>query len=265
MTQSLTSTLTGHLDLITTQFPLGDGSRTVRIWLPPSYDANRPEPYPIIFAFDGQNLFDQKTASFGKEWQLDETLTQLGAEYVVIGFDSPTRIIDRYREYSAFEWFHPTTGYIEAWGFETIDFLVDTLLPTLEQHYNISTKREQRTIMGSSMGGYLSLFAISYRPEIFHTALALSHATSDHYGGERLRAYLSVTGFAKDAAIYIDMGDQEDTGRWGPDEWLHGHTTMIDTLKTTGVNFIHDIIRGGIHDETAWSQRFPDIFNRLLR
>ena len=264
MTQPLNSTLTGHLELVTTKFPLNDGDRTIRIWLPPNYDANRPPPYPVICAWDGQNLFDQQTASYGKEWQLDETLTELGGEYVVIGCDCPSQQIDRYREYSAFDWDHPTVGHIEAWGPKTVDFLVDTLLPMMEQRYNITTDRNKRVIMGSSMGGQMSLFALCYRPDAFRMALALSHATSDHYSGEQLRSYITNAGFADDATVYIDMGDQEDTGLWGPNEWLKGHEAMVETLSKTGVNFVHHVVPGGIHDETAWAKRFPVIFRTLL-
>ena len=264
MTQPLNSTCTGHLELVTTQFPLNDGDRTIRIWLPLNYDANRPTPYPVIYAWDGQNLFDQQTASYGKEWQLDETLTKLGGEYVVIGCDCPSQEIDRYREYSAFDWCHPAAGHIEAWGPKTVDFLVDTLLPMMEQRYNITTDRNKRVIMGSSMGGQMSLFALSYRPDAFRMALALSHATSDHYSGEQLRSYITNAGFADDATVYIDMGDQEDTGLWGPNEWLKGHEAMVETLSKTGVNFVHHVVPGGIHDETAWAKRFPVIFRTLL-
>lgn len=259
------STLTGHLETILTVFPQNDGERSVRIWLPENYHANRQQPYPVIYAWDGQNLFDEKTASYGKEWQLDETLTELGEEYVVIGFDSPRGAMPRYIEYSGLDWTHPTVGEVKARGGETVDFVVDQLIPQLEKRYNLSNNPADRTLMGSSMGGYITLFAMSYRPGVFGTGLALSHATSDHYGGKRLREYFQKNGFASDARLYLDMGRQETAGPWGPDEWLAGHYAMVRALQDAGINVRHQVIYNGIHDETAWAQRFPGIFQTVVK
>lgn len=258
------STLTGHLETFTTTFPQNDDERTVRIWLPENYRASK-EPHPVIYAWDGQNLFDEKTATYGKVWQLDKTLTALGEDYVVIGFDSPENNLHRYMEYSGLDWVHPNAGKITARGNETVDFVVDQLIPELENQYHISSTPARRTLMGSSMGGYISLYAMSYRPGVFATALALSHATSDHYGGQRLRAYFQQNGFDRDARLYLDMGTLEDVGLWGPDEWLQGHYEMVRALEYTGVQLQHQVIADGIHDETAWARRFPDIFQTIVK
>ncbi|MEP6504876.1 MAG: alpha/beta hydrolase-fold protein, partial [Betaproteobacteria bacterium] len=44
--------------------------RTVRLYLPPSYDAQPARRYPVIYMHDGQNLFDDATA-FAGEWGVD--------------------------------------------------------------------------------------------------------------------------------------------------------------------------------------------------
>ena len=269
---ALHTTLTGHLETTLTTFPQNDGERTVRIWLPESYNPARKVPYPVIYAWDGQNLFDQKTATYGKEWQLDETLTALHEEYVVIGFDSSqgeynddSDNLRRYREYSGLDWTHPTAGKIVASGSETVDFVVDQLLPMLEQQYNISPNPTDRILMGSSLGGYITLFAMSYRPGIFATGLALSHATGDHYGGQRLRQYFQQHGFADDARLYLDMGTQEHVTPWHPDDWLAGHHAMVAALGGASVDVRHQVITGGVHDETAWAKRFPSIFQAVIK
>ncbi|UYM14903.1 alpha/beta hydrolase-fold protein [Endozoicomonas euniceicola] len=266
-------TVVGNLKLHTIDaFPINDGERTVRVWLPESYDAKRAESFPVIYAWDGQNLFDERTAGYGMEWKVDETLTELAADHVVIGFDSPTGDKNglsgrkrRYIEYSAFDWKHPEEGSIVTRGDETVDFVVDTLIPKFESEYNIGGSTEKRTIMGSSMGGYMSLYTMSYRPNVFGTALALSHATNDNYGGVALREYLTNTGFSSDAKFYFDMGDQETVGSWGPTEWLNGQKAMSEVFKTLGIKAEEAVIAGGLHDEKSWSKRFPDIFKRMLQ
>ena len=258
-------TLVGKLETLTATFPQNDGERTVRIWLPENYDADRKKPYPVIYAWDGQNLFDKQTAGYGMEWQLDETLTELGEEYVVVGFDSPQDALPRYIEYSGLDWTHPTVGEVKARGSETVDFVVDQLIPQLEKRYNLSSNPADRTLMGSSMGGYITLFAMSYRPGVFSTGLALSHASSDHYGGKQLREYFQKNGFASDARLYLDMGGQETVGPWGPEEWLAGHHAMVAALQEAGINIRHQVIDDGVHDETAWAKRFPGIFQTVVK
>ncbi|WP_163369476.1 alpha/beta hydrolase [Endozoicomonas acroporae] len=259
------STLVGKLETLTTTFPQNDDERTIRIWLPEKYDGSRKEPYPVIYAWDGQNLFDKQTAGYGMEWQLDETLTALEEEYVVIGFDSRRDALSRYIEYSGLDWTHPTVGGVQARGSETVDFVVDTLIPALEKQYNISSNPADRTLMGSSMGGYITLYAMSYRPGVFGTGLALSHATSNHYGGKQLREYFRKNGFAGDARLYLDMGGQETVGPWGPDEWLQGHHAMVTALDDAGISLQHRVIADGVHDETAWAKRFGEIFQTVIK
>src|SRR5690349_7188104 len=48
--------------------------RTLRLYLPPSYDSAPSRRYPVIYMHDAQNLFDEATSSFGVEWGVDETL-----------------------------------------------------------------------------------------------------------------------------------------------------------------------------------------------
>ena len=255
----------GKLETITTTFPQNDGHRTVRIWLPENYYSRRQQPYPVIYAWDGQNLFDKGPTTYGLAWHLDETLTALAEEYVVIGFDSPGDALSRYIEYSGLDWTHPTVGKVQARGRETVDFVVDGLTPVLEKRYNISSNPADRTLMGSSMGGYITLYAMSYRPGVFGTGLALSHATSDHYGGKQLRKYFRKNGFARDARLYLDMGDRETVGPWGPYEWLQGHHAMVAALNDTGTTLQHRVIANGVHDETAWAKRFGEIFQTVIK
>jgi hypothetical protein len=72
--------------------------RALRIYLPPSYGENAAKRYPVLYMHDGQNLFDAKTASYGVEWGIDETVNRLVAtgamdEVIVVGIDNtPDRI-----------------------------------------------------------------------------------------------------------------------------------------------------------------------------
>lgn len=72
--------------------PQLDKNKTIRIYLPADYSEHNNK-YPVMYMQDGQNLFDEKTASYNKEWNIDETLNKL-SKYddfkglIIVGIDS---------------------------------------------------------------------------------------------------------------------------------------------------------------------------------
>src|SRR5258708_23915682 len=57
-------------------------TRTIRIYLPPSYERERKRRYPVLYLHDGQNVFSSagRGCCFGwGRWNLDQTLAGLGA------------------------------------------------------------------------------------------------------------------------------------------------------------------------------------------
>src|ERR1700744_3692061 len=71
------STVVGNLQLQKIDSTVLKQTRTLRIWLPPGYDADANAHFDVLYMHDGQNLFDRKTSAFGHEWEVDETLTKL--------------------------------------------------------------------------------------------------------------------------------------------------------------------------------------------
>ena len=61
------------------RYPAFGDPRTLRIYLPPGYHAAGARRYPVIYFFDGQNLFDDAT-SYAGEWGVDETLDHLARQ-----------------------------------------------------------------------------------------------------------------------------------------------------------------------------------------
>lgn len=244
--------------------PLNNEQRAIRVWLPNHYHARRATPYPVIYGWDGQNLFNDDAASFNMAWQLHRSLTELNAEVVVIGIDCPHGdSFARYQEYSAFDWMHPQVGNIDAHGKQTVDHLVDVLMPMLQQRYNISTERQQRTLLGSSMGGQISLFALAYRPDLFGNVFAFSHATSDVYGGAKLRDYLTQQGVPHNTTVYIDAGMQEVVKPWNAAVWVTAQQQMLATLQPLLPKVMHCIDPDGEHNERSWARRFKALYAEL--
>jgi enterochelin esterase-like enzyme len=159
--------------------------RRVVVWLPSGYDPHGAK-YAVLYMHDGQNLFDTKTAGYGMEWQIDETLDRLIREKkvrptIVVGIWSTPKRLQEYVPSKAFNGLSPeyrdkvralyggdplSDGYLK--------FLVTELKPAIDKRFNVKTDRANTAIMGSSMGALISLYAIDEYPDVFGAAGAMS-------------------------------------------------------------------------------------------
>jgi len=151
-------TITGNLKVVKLHCDdfLVSKNRRVRIWTPLSYDPNNKKPYRVIYMFDGQNLFDDATSFIG-EWHVDESISEKEEEgirpSIVVGLDFSA---DRLSEYLP-SFSNVAVRELAYKGNITMKFLMNTVVPYVESHYNVSTKRIDNSIGGSSMGGLMSL------------------------------------------------------------------------------------------------------------
>ena len=159
-------------------------TRNVTVWLPPGYDESARR-YPVLYMHDGQNLFDASRANFG-EWGVDEHLTRLAETGqvrlpIVVGvWNTPLRL----REYVPADMIRALPEDIRAdllslYGGEPLSdaylrFLVEELKPFIDRTYRTRPGRDDTTIMGSSMGGLISLYALMKHPQVFGGAGCVS-------------------------------------------------------------------------------------------
>ena len=168
--KKMKSTLSHNVEVINDSFYMPQLERYRKIWvyLPPDYDMEEDSEYPVLYMHDGQNLFDRAT-SFSGEWQVDERLNALFEEGytvpIVIGIDHGNAT--RFNEYSIVDVEEPK---IDAEGELYLRFIVETLKPYVDSHYRTIPEKESTSIMGSSLGGLISTYAISMYPNIFGSA-----------------------------------------------------------------------------------------------
>jgi enterochelin esterase-like enzyme len=159
--------------------------RRVVVWLPSGYSPRGPR-HAVLYMHDGQNLFDTKTAGYGMEWQIDETLDRLIREKkvrptIVVGIWSTPKRLQEYVPSKAFNGL--SSEYRQKvralYGGDPLSdcylkFLVRELKPTIDRRFNVKTGRADTAIMGSSMGGLISLYAIDEYPQVFGLAGMMS-------------------------------------------------------------------------------------------
>lgn len=222
-------------------------SRDVLVYLPPSYRRGRRR-YPVLYMHDGQNLFDPET-SFAGDWGLGRVMegaARRGLETIVVAV--PNRGPERLDEYSPFLDQAAGGG---GKGAAYVRFLARTLKPLVDARYRTSRLRERTGIVGSSMGGLISLYALFRHPEAFGAAGVLS--PSLWFAGGAIFSEIERIRFVP-ARIYLDIGATE-----GP-EHVANARRMRDLLLAKGYRPGSELrwleSRTGRHDERSWGRRF---------
>jgi predicted alpha/beta superfamily hydrolase len=222
------------------------GERDVYAYVPPSHGSGRR--VPLLVMHDGLNLFDEPISNNG-EWQVDETMEGLaadGIEAVVIGVPHGP---DRGGEYAG----DGAAAYLR--------YLVDTVVPLARDSFDLDERREATGLVGSSLGGVISLHGVYAERETFGLAGVFSPAF--FFDGGRLFDIVTREE-PPSARIYMDVGtnesDDDETNR----KYVDGFNRMRTLLDERGVELHAVLDEGGIHHETAWAQRLPDALRFLL-
>lgn len=222
-------------------FPRIERERQIRIYLPPNYSTSKKD-YDVLYMHDGQNLFDDAT-SFVGEWGVDEVLNELykenGLELIVVGIDNGQE--HRMQELTA--WDHEKYGKAE--GKEYMDFIVRTVKPYVDDHYRTLSSWEHTGIMGSSMGGLISHYAVFQYSGYFSKAgiFSPSYWYSEGPFDQAKKLKLS-----PETKLFLYMGGKE-----GP-MMLDNFNRMVELLKEEGYadQMQTKITSNGEHNERFW-------------
>jgi predicted alpha/beta superfamily hydrolase len=217
--------------------------RQIRLYLPPNY-ATSGKRYPVLYMHDGQNLFDDAT-SFVGEWKVDETLDALSKEgkleLIVVGIDNGGD--KRMTELNAWD----NTRFGAGEGRQYTDFIVGTLKPMIDAQYRTRPDRAHTAIMGSSMGGLASHYAIAQYPQVFGKAGVFSPA---YWTATPAFDFMAAHPLPKDARVYLLMGEKEGESMV-PD--VQRMAQVVAASGHPGANTVLRIVPGQQHNEGFWS------------
>lgn len=249
------STAADNVTILANDFYMPQLDRTRRVWiyLPPDY-ASSTKTYPVLYMHDGQNVFDAET-SFSGEWEVDESLNQLFDEgdngIIVVAIDNGGA--NRLNEYSP--WVNPQYG--GGQGDEYIDFIVETLKPHIDDNYRTKPGRESTGIMGSSMGGIISMYAIIEHQDVFSKAGIFSPA---FWFADECYAHVSTTGKEEDVRVYFLAGQNESA------TMVSNMQAMYNTMLNAGFDASEMYFlthADGQHSEWYWRREFPAAYEWL--
>jgi predicted alpha/beta superfamily hydrolase len=222
--------------------------RTLRLYLPPSYESAPARRYPVIYMHDGQNLFDDATSYVG-EWGIDETLDEFartrGFEAIVVGIDHGGD--ERPHELSPWT----NARYGPAQGEQYMAFVADTVKPFIDARYRTQPGRESTAIVGSSMGGLMSHYALLRYPQVFGKAAIFSPS---YWYSDEVYAQTAAHPWPRGTRTYFYIGGRE------------GEESVPDVDRMIALLGAQDHPLGDItlhvepsaeHNERAWRAEFP--------
>lgn len=221
-------------------------ARKLRVYLPPDY-AQGSRRYPVLYMFDGQNLFDEAT-SYAGEWGVDETMDALAREgfpAIVVGIDHGGE--QRFNELIPY-W---NVRFLPNWGALFIDDVVYAIKPFVDANYRTLPDRNHTAVVGSSLGGLSADYAIHRYPEVFGKAGVFSPS---YWVSEEPLAIARKTPLPAGSRVYLYTG-----GREGADS-VSQLETMASILRTYpgGVdNVTVRVVPEAEHNEAAWRAEFP--------
>ncbi len=263
----------GHLDVVSQFQSEYIGARTVYVWLPEGYKSS--EHYSVLYMHDGQMLFDARTTWNNQEWGVDEVVGKLIAEgkvrnFIVVGIENagpelrgpeyfPQRATDYIGDASLFAQHKYLSAELNANNY--LKFIVNELKPYLARQYSVKTDREHSFIAGSSMGGLISLYAISEYPNEFAAAACLStHWPGSTPGPGSEPITQAILDYMRDNLpapanhrLYFDFGTETLDKYYPP---LQARADRV--LKAKGYDNSNWRTRefvGAAHDETSWRAR----------
>ena len=241
-------------------FDYEEREKNVFIWTPADYDPKSEEKYSVIYMPDGQNLFVRAATSTGS-WGVAESALAMaengGGKCIIVGIETDGSWRDSELT--------PDLGdvrdesYADGHGKYFSDFVVDTVMPYINENYNVYTDREHTHVCGSSSGGIESFYIAMEHPDKFGSVGALSPAFI-LYSDDTWVDYLKQKDFSAGyPTVYLYCGNSKSDDL---ERMLYtGTVSMPKDLQNAGYpedKVITKLYDDGVHKEAYWRAIFTD-------
>ena len=251
--QALPTVANGRIERLANMSSRFVDPRHVDVWLPDGYSTAKR--YSVLYMQDGQALFDGRLSWDKESWHVDVTLSGLMREgrvpdTIVVAIWNTGKY--RFSEYFPQKFLasvsEPFRRQYEAKYLENrpqadnyLRFIVEELKPAIDARYATRPGRASTFIMGSSMGGMISVYAMNEYPQVFGGAAGLSIAW---ISGFEPNFELPLAGFnylrdklapPQDHRLYMDHG-----------------TLELDRLFGVYQAFVDEIVRDRGYTSANW-------------
>lgn len=246
-----------------------DRSARLYVGLPDDYETSGKR-YPVLYMHDGHNVFSDEDSFSGVSWGLIEAYEKDKSlpDIIVVGLECANGL-NRFNEYSPFEITHPSfaeySKNTKAGGKGDIylNYLSEVLKREIDAKYRTLSDKDYTAIMGSSMGGVISLYAGLKYNHIFSRIGAVSG--SYFTALDSMLNAVETSDLTNINKLYMDVGTKE-AGVGQDTDYIKANRKVYKVLseKLDIKKLRFEVIEGGIHHESEWRKRLPDIIKYLF-
>ncbi len=238
-------------------------NRTIRIYTPDAYQTNPNQHFPVLYMFDGQNVFAHPESALYDTWCANWTMDKLAYEgaippWIIVAIDHTD---DRFNEYSP---------WIGGRADQTSQFLVETLKPYIDSNFRTRPEQPWTGVMGASMGALVTLYIGKTYPHLFGRIGSLSATLmwgKSLFGKPQMfNLWNKKTDYWSKILIYVGGAEQYSfSGVWL--DYPPINREFYEHLKQLGYSDYElrfKLADGEPHHEKAWQRQLPDIMRWLL-
>jgi predicted alpha/beta superfamily hydrolase len=232
--------------------PQFNKNRVITVYLPPSY-ASGNRFYSVVYMQDGQNLFNDEEAFGGTSWRVGDTIDRMPIykQAIVVGIHNGE--VDRIDEYTPFK-----RNKQGGKGADYLRFIVETLKPFIDNNYRTLTPPEHTWLVGSSLGGLISLFGGLLHPSVFGKIGVMS--PSIWFNPKILQ--IAANGNVSNNRFYF-VGSKVESRSMEAD--LQKCYWRMKELGLAEDKLTVLITNKGKHNEMYWRQMFKKLYLELIK
>lgn len=230
------------------EIPHLNATRKISALLPYDY-YQTDKRYPVLYLQDGQNLFNPM-APFG-DWAIDKSLGKLAekglSDIIIIAIDHGEK--ERINEYLPY--FHPRFG--EGKGGFYIQFMIEKLIPYINNNYRTLTDFDNTGIGGSSMGALISLHAGLSNPGVFGKMMIFSPSL---WISKTIFNHTKSFSPLQQSKMYLYAGGKESAEHL-PNAQKLERIIRKKMAENHNIDFHFSVNEFGNHSEMHWREEFP--------
>ena len=241
-------------------------NRPLHIYLPDNY-YETDERYPVMYFFDGHNVFFDEDATYGKSWGLKDFLDYWNKKMIIVGIECGHDGYERLGEYLPYKCYGKYMRRFEPLGAKTLEWIIWEIKPVIDREYRTYPMRECTGIAGSSMGGLMALYGVIHHNQWFSKAACVSSAIG--FCMSAVMKDLKESAISPDTRVYLSWGTLEAKGLenvWdidGSSQTYKMNRIVANVLWDRGAAVkLYSQICGG-HCEADWEKQVPEFMHFL--
>lgn len=231
--------------------------RCLHIYLPDNYD-HTTKKYPVLYMFDGHNLYLDSDATYGHAWHISDQFDRYHVEMIVVGLECNHEGRERLHEFCPYQIAQSRLGDFDGRGQALMHWMAYELTAYIDQNYRTNG---MNYLGGSSMGGLMSFYGIVAYGDVYRGAACLS--SSIMICLDELEQDIRQASHLKDARIYMSYGSEETRSKEQLAVIVKNHMALSEMVAQKGGHVFFDMIVNGAHNEATWERQVMDFVHYL--